>query len=110
MIDREIIILAILVSSIATYLCRFLGVILSSNLKTDSWIFDWIKCISMGIIIAVISKIIFFPEGILKDTSNLSRLLATVLLICMYYFIGKNILLSVTLSTIFFTVLNFYNI
>ena len=107
MIDREIIILAILVSSIATYLCRFLGVILSSNLKTDSWIFDWIKCISMGIIIAVISKIIFFPEGILNQTSLSSRLTTILYLIIVYYLSKKNILLSLISSTIFFALINY---
>ena len=60
---EENILLAILVSAIATYLCRFFGVLFSKKLKIDSWLFDWIKCISIGIIVAVISKIIFFPEG-----------------------------------------------
>ena len=71
---------------------------------------DWIKCISIGIIVAVISKIIIFPEGILENTSQISRFLATICLIITYYFLGKNILLSVSLGTALFTILNYYNI
>ena len=110
MIDNQTIILAITVSSIATYFCRSMGVIFSSRLQIDSWIFDWIKCISIGIIVAVISKIIVFPEGILESTSKKSRLLATSSLVIIYYLFGKNILLSVSLATAMFTILNYYNI
>ena len=110
MIDNQTIILAITVSSIATYLCRSMGVIFSSKLQIHSWIFDWIKCISIGIIVAVISKIIVFPEGILESTSKKSRLLATSSLVIIYYLFGKNILLSVILATAMFTILNYYNI
>ena len=107
---EENILLAILVSSIATYFFRFLGVICSKKLTINSWFFDWIKCISIGIIVAVISKIIFFPEGILEKTSDYSRFLTTLLLIIIFYASKKNILLSVTLSTIFFTIINYYKI
>ena len=109
MINNEIIILAIFVSALATYLCRLCGVLFASKLNENSWLFDWIKCISIGVIVAVISKIIFFPEGILEDTSNISRLLATTSMILLYYFFGKNILLSVTLGTAIFTFLNYTN-
>lgn len=107
---EENILLAILVSAMATYLCRFFGVICSKKLKLDSWLFDWIKCVSIGIIVAVISKIIFFPEGILEKTTDFSRVTSTILLIILFYISKKNILLSVTLSTIFFTLLNYYKI
>ena len=110
MIDNQTIILAIIVSSIATYFCRTMGVMFASKLSINSWIFDWIKCISIGIIVAVISKIIIFPEGILENTSQISRLLATICLIIVYYFFGKNILISVSLGTAIFTILNYYNI
>ena len=107
---EENILLAILVSAIATYLCRFFGVLFSKKLKIDSWLFDWIKCISIGIIVAVISKIIFFPEGVLEKTSDNSRVFATFVLILVFYISKKNILLSVMLSTIFFTTINYYKI
>ena len=110
MIDNQTIILAIIVSSLATYLCRSMGVIFSSKLRVDSWIFDWIKCISIGIIVAVISKIILFPEGVLESTSQITRLLSTICLIIIYYFFGKNILISVSLATTLFTILNYFNI
>ena len=107
---QENILLSILVASIATYSFRFLGVLFSKKLKINSWLFDWIKCISIGIIVAVISKIIFFPEGILSKTSNFSRFASTILIIIIFYISKKNILLPVPLSTLFFTIINYYNI
>ena len=106
----ENIMLAILVSSIATYLCRSLGVLFSAKLKVESWVFDWIKCISIGIIIAVISKIIIFPEGILKQTSLHTRIISTLVLLIIYYLSKKNILVSVLCSTLFFAIINYYQL
>ena len=58
---NENIYIAILVASIATYTCRCLGVIFSKRLKVESDLFELIKCISIGVIVAVIARIIFFP-------------------------------------------------
>ena len=110
MINSDLIILAIIASTMATYICRALGVALSSKLNENSWAFDWIKCVSIGIIVAVISKIILFPEGILENTSITARGSSTLILVAIYYLITKNILISVTLSTALFTILNYYNI
>jgi len=104
----ENIMLAILVASIATYLCRSLGVLFSTKLTVESWLFDWIKCISIGIIVAVISKIIIFPEGILKQTSLYARIISTIVMLLIYYLAKKNILVSVLCSTLFFTLINYY--
>ena len=106
----ENIYLAILISAAATYFCRFLGVLCSSNLSQKSDLFDWIKCVSIGIIVAVISKIIFFPEGILANTSTISRVLSATILIICYYLFNKNIILSVTISTLFFGTLNYFDL
>ena len=108
MINNDTILLAIILSAVATYICRLFGVVFSSSLDQNNWIFDWIKCISIGIIVAVISKIILSPEGILEGTSIFSRIISTFSLIMIYYLLGKNILLSVSFSTIIFTFLNFY--
>ena len=46
----------------------------------------------------------------LEKTTDFSRVTSTILLIILFYISKKNILLSVTLSTIFFTLLNYYKI
>ena len=104
---NENIYIAILLASIATYLCRSSGVIFSKKINIHSGFFKWIEYISMGIIISVITKIIFFPEGILNLTSLSSRLTTILFLIIIYYLSKKNILLSLISSTIFFALINY---
>ena len=99
--------LAILFAAIATYLCRVSGVIFSKKISMKSVFFKWIEFISMGIIISVITKIIFFPEGILNQTTLTSRLTTVFFLLIAYYTTKKNILLSLIASVIFFSFLNY---
>ena len=60
----------------------------------------------MGIIISVISKIIFFPEGILTQTSLLHRILAIIFLLIIFFMSKKNIIISLLASTMFFILIN----
>ena len=106
----ENIYVAILVAAVATYLCRAAGVYFSKKLSIKSNFFYWIECISMGIIISIISKIIFFPEGILIETTLSSRLVAIILLFIIYFLSKQNILLSLVISTIFFTLVNYLDV
>ena len=98
--------LSIFLASLVTYMCRALGVKLSNKVNTDSRFFDWIECISIGIIISVISKIIFFPEGLLEETLLSIRILSIIILISVYFSFKKSILLAIVLSAIFFTSLH----
>ena len=43
---NNIIVLAIIATSLATYLSRFLGVISSEKIKDDSKIFKWFNCLA----------------------------------------------------------------
>jgi branched-subunit amino acid transport protein len=100
--------LSIAVASLATYFCRGFGVFSAKNLSTDSPMFHWIKCISVGIISAVIAKIILFPVGLLSETTSISRIASTLVAIAVYFIFKKNVLLSVFLSTATFLLINFY--
>jgi branched-subunit amino acid transport protein len=100
--------LSIVLASAATYFCRAFGIFSAKNLSVDSSVFQWIKCISIGIISAVIAKIILFPAGLLAETSSSSRLFATAVAIAIYFLFKKNVLLSVFVSTMTFVIINFY--
>ena len=102
--------MAITTAALATYLCRALGVLFASKIKINSSFFKWIKCVSMGVIVAVISRIIFYPIGVLETTTLESRIIATICLILTYFILKRNILLSVIISTIIFTACNQYPI
>ena len=99
---------SIFLASVATYFCRAFGIFSAKNVSVDSAIFQWIKCISIGIISAVIAKIILFPAGLLSETSSSSRLFSTGVAIAIYFLFKKNVLLSIFVSTMTFFFINFY--
>ena len=67
------IILVILVTSLATYLSRFLGVISSEKIDIKSRIFRWFNCIAYAILASLIARMIVFPAGVLSESSIFIR-------------------------------------
>ena len=102
------IVLAILVTSLATYISRFLGVITSKKIKENSKIFRWFNCLAYSTLAALIARIIIFPVGVLSDTSYLSR--AIVVLFCLFiFFISKrNFVYPTVISAILMALLSNY--
>ena len=70
---------AILVTSIATFLSRFLGVLSSLKIKETSKLFRWFNCLAYSTLAALIARTIIFPVGVLSDTGYGSRLLIIIL-------------------------------
>ena len=54
------IVLAILVTSLATYISRFLGVITSKKIKETSKIFKWFNCLAYSTLSALLARIVIF--------------------------------------------------
>ena len=69
------IILVILVTSFATYLSRFLGVVSSEKMDIRSKIFKWFNCIAYAILAALIARMVVFPSGVLSESPLIIRLL-----------------------------------
>ena len=69
------IILAILVTSLATYMSRFLGVVSSEKIKETSKLFRWFNCLAYSTLAALIARTIIFPAGALSEIDYLIRLL-----------------------------------
>ena len=74
------IIFAILVTSLATFSSRFLGVISSQGIKENSKLFKWFNCLAYSTLAALIARTIIFPVGVLSDASYLNRF--AVVLLC----------------------------
>ena len=82
------IVLAILVTSLATFSSRLLGAISSEGIKETSKLFRYFNCLAYSTLAALIARTIIFPVGVLSDASYLSR--ATVVLFCLFiFFISK---------------------
>jgi branched-subunit amino acid transport protein len=102
------IILVILVTSLATYLSRFLGVISSEKMDIKSKIFRWFNCIAYAILAALIARMIIFPAGVLSESSIFIRLSVLGGSILLFILTKKNLVYPTVLSAIILTLLNKY--
>ena len=102
------IILVILVTSFATYLSRFLGVVSSEKIKETSKIFKWFNCIAYSVLAALIARMVIFPAGELAESSIFIRLFVVTLCVVMFLFTKKNLVYPTVLSAILLALLNNY--
>ena len=102
------VILAILVTSLATFSSRVLGVISSKGIKETSKLFRWFNCLAYSTLAALIARTIVFPVGALSDASYLNR--AIVVLFCLFiFFITKrNFVYPTVISAIMMALLSEY--
>ena len=70
---------AILVTSLATFLSRFLGAVSSQGIKETSKIFKWFNCLAYATLAALIARTIIFPVGVLNEAGYLIRLVVVIL-------------------------------
>ena len=102
------IILAILVTSIATYSSRFLGVLTSEKINEDSKIYRWFNCLAYSTLAALISRMIFFPSGVLAESDYIIRFVVIILSILIFYLTKKNLVYPTVFSAIILFFLNSY--
>jgi branched-subunit amino acid transport protein len=100
------IVYAILVTSLATFLSRFLGVITSEGIKETSKLFKWFNCLAYATLAALIARTIIFPAGILIDASYVSRFIVIVLSLFVFFLSKKNFVYPTIFSAIFMAILN----
>ena len=100
--------LAILVTSLATFLSRFLGFISSLKIKETSKLFRWFNCLAYSTLAALIARTVIFPVGVLSDASYLSRLTVVVLSLIIFFISKKNYVYPSIFSAIAMAVLNNY--
>ena len=101
------IVLAILVTSIATYISRFFGAMTSKKMRENSKIFKWFNCLAYSTLSALLVRIIIFPEGALADVDYFIRLV--VIFICLIIFIisKKNFVYPTVLSGVLLAFLSY---
>ena len=100
------VVLAILVTSLATFSSRLLGVISSKGIKETSKLFRWFNCLAYSTLAALIARTIIFPVGALSDANYLSR--STVVLFCLFIFFisKKNFVYPTVISAIMLALLS----
>ena len=102
------IVYAILVTSLATFLSRFLGALTSERIKETSKLFKWFNCLAYATLAALIARTIIFPVGVLIDASYSSRLIVVLLSLLIFFISKKNFVYPTIFSAICMAVINNY--
>ena len=102
---NNIMILAIIVTSLATFSSRFLGALTSEKVSVKSKVFQWFNCVAYSTLAALLGRMIMFPAGTLAEAELLLRL--SVVIICIFIFIisNKNLVIPTVISAILLAVL-----
>ena len=105
MASSQIIFLAIIATSLATFISRFMGALTSEKVSVKSEIFQWFNCVAYSTLAALLGRMIIFPAGVLADSYLFIRV--AVLAICIIIFIvtKKNLVVPTIVSAILLSVL-----
>ena len=106
MASSQIIILAIIATSLATFISRFMGALTSEKVSVKSKIFEWFNCVAYSTLAALLGRMIIFPAGVLADSALPERVFVLVICILVFIFSKKNLVIPTILSAI---LLSFFN-
>ena len=106
MVSSQIIILAIIATSLATFISRFMGALTSEKVSVKSKVFQWYNCVAYSTLAALLGRMIIFPAGVLSDSELLIRLIVLITCIGIFIFTKKNLVIPTILSAIFLSFLN----
>ena len=98
---------AILVTSLATFLSRFLGAVSSQGIKETSKIFKWFNCLAYSTLAALIARIVIFPAGALAEADYFIRFTVIVVSLIIFYSTKKNLVYPTAFSAIILALLNY---
>ena len=102
------IVYAILVTSLATFLSRFLGALTSQGIKETSKLFKWFNCLAYATLAALIARTIIFPAGVLIESSYYSRSIVVFLSLFVFFISKKNFVYPTIFSAICMAIINNY--
>ena len=100
------IVLVILVTSFATYLSRFLGVVSSESIKETSKLFRWFNCLAYSTLAALIARTIIFPVGALMETGYFIRFVIILVSLIIFFLSKRNLVYPTVFSAIILSLLN----
>ena len=100
------VVLAILVTSIATFSSRFFGMLTSQKIGENSKISRWFNCLAYSTLAALIARVIIFPNGILEETSYSIRLIVIISSIIIFYVTKKNLVYPTVISAVLLAIIN----
>jgi len=102
------IVIVIIITSFATYLSRFLGVVSAEKIKETSKMFRWFNCLAYSTLAALIARIVIFPSGSLSEVDYLIRFIVIILSIAIFYLTKKNLVYPTLFSAIILSIFSSY--
>lgn len=100
-----IVVFAIIVTSLATFISRFMGAITSKKVSVNSKIFQWFNCVAYATLAALIGRMIIFPAGVLANSELLIRIIVMVSCVLIFVILRKNLVIPTIFSAILLTAL-----
>ena len=104
--SSQIIILAIIATSLATFISRFMGALTSEKVSVKSKLFQWFNCVAYSTLAALLGRMIIFPAGVLAESDLIIRLVVVVICVVIFILSKKNLVMPTIFSAIFLSFLN----
>ncbi len=95
----------LVLSILATYVWRALGVPLSARIQPDSAFFQWISCVSYAMVAGLIARMTILPLGALTETSLIDRLGAMGLAFAVFFAFKRRLLPAAGIGVALFSLL-----
>ena len=105
MASSQIIILAIIATSVATFISRFMGALTSEKVSVKSKVFQWFNCVAYSTLAALLGRMIIFPAGVLADSDLIIRLAVLISCVVLFLITKKNLVIPTIISAILLGVL-----
>ena len=105
MASSQIIILAIIATSLATFISRFMGALTSEKVSVKSKIFQWFNCVAYSTLAALLGRMIVFPAGVLAESDLIIRLVVLIACVTLFFITKKNLVIPTIISGILLGVL-----
>ena len=105
MASSQLIILAILATSVATFISRFMGALTSEKVSVKSKVFQWFNCVAYSTLAALLGRMIIFPAGVLADSDLIIRLVVLITCVTLFLVTKKNLVIPTIISAILLGVL-----
>ena len=100
MASSQIIIFAIIATSVATYISRIMGALTSEKVSVKSKIFKWLNCVAYSTLAALLGRMVIFPAGVLADSDLVMRLIVFFTCIAIFIISKKNLVIPTISSAI----------
>ena len=104
--SSNVIILAIIATSLAKFISRFMVAITSEKVSVKSKIFQWFNCVAYSTLAALLGRMIIFPAGVLANSDLIIRMVVLISCVVIFVLTKKNLVIPTILSGVLLSFLN----